>query len=131
MIAKLRENPDKIPSPSRDDIMKMCKAACKPAFEETIAKSDVSNASKKNSLTIKLIIKAWQSKLWRQPGLGLGWNERIHSVLLSKPHPTTLNKLQEVMIPPDGIKQKLDRVVDDVPPDEGCEVLDGELTEEE
>ena len=35
------------------------------------------------------------------------------------------------MIPPDGIKQKLDRVVDDVPPDEGCEVLDGELTEEE
>ena len=34
MIEKLRENPDKIPSPSRDEIMKMCKAA----FEEMIAK---------------------------------------------------------------------------------------------
>ena len=34
MIEKLREYPDKIPSHSRDEIMKMCKAA----FEETIAK---------------------------------------------------------------------------------------------
>ena len=35
------------------------------------------------------------------------------------------------MIPPDGVKRKLDGVVDSVPPDEGYEVLDGELTEEE
>ena len=35
------------------------------------------------------------------------------------------------MIPPDGVKRKLDGVVDNVPPDEGYEVLDGELTEEE
>ena len=34
MIEKLRENPDKIPSPSRDEIMKICKAG----FEEAIAK---------------------------------------------------------------------------------------------
>ena len=34
------------------------------------------------------------------------------------------------MIPPDGFRQKLDGVVDSVPPDKGCEVLDGELTHE-
>ena len=50
MIEKLRENPDKIPSPSRDGIMKMCKAV----FEETIPKVDVSDAFKRNGLTIKL-----------------------------------------------------------------------------
>ena len=43
---------------------------------------------------------------------------------------TTLKELKELMIPPDGVKQKLDGVVDSVPPDKGCEVLDGELTYE-
>ena len=32
------------------------------------------------------------------------------------------------MIPPDGVEQRLDGVVDSIPPDKGCEVLDGELT---
>ena len=50
MIEKLRENPDKVPSPSRDDIMKMCKAA----FEESVAKTYVNEALKRNGLTIKL-----------------------------------------------------------------------------
>ena len=34
------------------------------------------------------------------------------------------------MIPPDGVKRKLDGVVDSVPPHKDCEVLDGELTHE-
>ena len=38
----------------------------------------------------------------------------VRSVLLSKPHPTTLKKLEEAMIPPDGVKRKLDGVVDNV-----------------
>ena len=37
---------------------------------------------------------------------------------------------RRVMIPPDGIKRILDGVVESVPPDKGCEVLDGELTHE-
>ena len=32
------------------------------------------------------------------------------------------------MIPPDDVKRKLDGVVESVPPDKSCEVLDGELT---
>ena len=57
--------------------------------------------------------------------------KEFRSVLLNKPHPTTLKKLEEVMIPPDGIKQKLDGKVDSVPSDESYELLDGQLTEEE
>ena len=34
------------------------------------------------------------------------------------------------MIPPDGVKLKFDGVVDSVPPNKECEVLDGELTHE-
>ena len=36
--------------------------------------------------------------------------------------------LEEFMIIPDGVKRKMDGVVDSVSPDKGCEVLDGELT---
>ena len=40
----------------------------------------------------------------------------------------TLKEVEELMTPPDGVKCEFDRVVDSVPPDKGCEVLDGELT---
>ena len=43
VIEKLRENPDNISCPSRGETMKMRKAA----FEETIAKVDVSDFQKK------------------------------------------------------------------------------------
>ena len=42
----------------------------------------------------------------------------------------TLKEEEEVMIRPDGVKRKLNVVVDSVPPDTGCEVLDGALTHE-
>ena len=127
MIEKLKENPDKIPSSSRDEIMKMYKAA----LEETIANVDVSNAFERNGLTIKF--DGSEDQLVSSKLKALVWDEmkELHSVLLSKLHPTTLKKLEEVMIPPDGVKQKLDGVIDNVPPDEGNEVLDGGLTEEE
>ena len=44
---------------------------------------------------------------------------------------TTLKDVEELMIPPDAIKQKLDGMVDSVPPDKSYEVLDGEVTDEE
>ena len=37
----------------------------------------------------------------------------------------TLEEVDELVIPPDCVKRKLDGVVDSVPPDKGCEVLDG------
>ena len=39
-------------------------------------------------------------------------------------------EVEELMMPPDGVEQKFDVVVDSVPPDKGCEVLDWELTHE-
>ena len=39
-------------------------------------------------------------------------------------------EVEELMIPPDSVERKLDGVIDSVPPDKGCEVLDGELTYE-
>ena len=35
------------------------------------------------------------------------------------------------MVPTNGVKWKLDEVVDSVLPDEGCEVLGGEVNDEE
>ena len=40
-----------------------------------------------------------------------------------------LKEVEELMIPP-GAKRKFDGVVDGVPLDKGCEVLDGESTHE-
>ena len=43
---------------------------------------------------------------------------------------TTQKEVEELMIPSGGVRQKLDGVVDSVPPDRGCEVLHWELTHE-
>ena len=108
MIEKLRENPDKIPSPRTDEIMKMYKAG----FKETIAKVDVRDAFKRNGLTIKP--DGSEDYLVSSKLKALVWDEmkEFRSVFLSKTHPTTLKKLEEVMIPPDVVKRKLDGVVD-------------------
>ena len=50
MIEKLHSNRNKIPSPSRDEIMQMCKSA----GNETVSKVDIHGAFKRNAITIKL-----------------------------------------------------------------------------
>ena len=42
-----------------------------------------------------------------------------------KGNPITLDEIEQVMIPTDGVKWEFDRVVATVPPDEGFGVLDG------
>ena len=44
---------------------------------------------------------------------------------------TTLKEVEELMIPLGGVQQKLDGVVDSVPLDKGCEVLDDDWTHEQ
>ena len=41
-----------------------------------------------------------------------------------------MKEVEELMFPPYGVKQNLDRVVDSTPSDQVCEVHDGELTHE-
>jgi len=45
--------------------------------------------------------------------------------------PKSPKETEEVMSPKDGVKWKVNGVVDSVPPDEGCEVLGGELSDKE
>ena len=72
---------------------------CKAAFAETLAKIDISDAFKRNVLTIKLDVS--------EDHLVSNKLRAYRSQLLNKRHPNTLKKLQEVMIPPDGVKRKL------------------------
>ena len=41
-----------------------------------------------------------------------------------------MKEVEELMIPPDGVKGKLNGMLGCVPPDKRCELLDGELTHE-
>jgi len=51
MIEKLKANPAKIPSSSRDEIMNMCKSV----FADTLTSVDISGSFKRNGLTIRLV----------------------------------------------------------------------------
>ena len=127
MIDLLTENPGKIPAPNRDQMMRLCQAA----FNEALVDVDISGAFKRNGLTIKL--DGTEDHLVSNKLKLLVWDKMIEfrERLLRTPHPSSLKKLDEMMIPPDGVKRKLVGVVDGVPPDEGMEVLGGELTDEE
>lgn len=50
MIEKLRSNPSKIPSHSRDEIIETCKSA----WNETVSKVDIHGTFSRNAITIKL-----------------------------------------------------------------------------
>lgn len=127
MIKKLRDDPSKIPSPSRDEIMKMCKEA----YSHVLSTVDVVDAFKRNGITISL--DGSEDHLVSNRLKTLVWDELtlFRTQLLSQPHPTNLKQLEDKMIPPDGVKRKLDAVVDSIPPDEGEEIDDGELTDHE
>ena len=127
VIDLLTENPGKIPAPNRDQMMRLCQAA----FNEALVDVDISGAFKRNGLTIKL--DGTEDHLVSNKLKLLVWDKMIEfrERLLRKPHPSSLKKLDEMMIPPDGVIRKLVGVVDGVPPDEGMEVLGGELTDEE
>ena len=91
---------------------------CKSAWNEIVSKLDIRGTFKRNAMTIKLV----------------GSEDYLVSSklkALSNPHPASLKKLEEVMIPPDGLKYKSKKVVDGTPPYEGLEIIGGELTDEE
>ena len=127
MIQKLSSNPSKIPSPRTDEIMKMCKST----WNETVSKVDIYATVKRNAITIKL--DGLEDYLVSSRLKALVWEEmkEFHSKLLSNPNPASLKKLEEVMIPSDDVKHILKKVVDGTPPDEGLEIISGELTDEE
>ena len=127
MIEKLQENPDKIPSPNRDEIMQMLKSS----WSDTIAKIDIHSALKRNGLTIEL--DGSEENLVSSKLKTLTWDEMkdFCTQLLNSPHPATIKKFEKEMIPPEGVKGKLNGVVDGIPPDKGYEILGVEPTNDE
>ena len=126
MIAKLRSNPSNIPSPSRDEIMQMCKST----WNKTVSKVDIHGAFKRNAISK---LDGSEEYLVSSKLKALVWEEmkEFRSKLLNNPHPASLKILEEVVIPPDDVKYKLEKVVDGTPPDEGLKIIGGELIDEE
>ena len=105
----------------------MLKSSC----GDTIAKTDIHSAFKRNGLTIKL--DGSEDHLVSSRLKDLIWDEmkNFRTQLLNSPHPATIKKLEEEMIPPEGVKRKLNGVADGISPDEEHEILGREPTDDE
>ena len=127
MTEKLQEKPDKIPSANRDEIMQMLKSS----WNDTIAQIDIHSAFKRNGLTVKF--DGSENYLISSRLKVLIWDEikDFHTQLLNSPQPASIKKLEEEIIPPEGVKRKLNGVADGIPRDEGYEILGGEPTDDE
>ena len=105
----------------------MLKSSC----IDTIAKTDIHSAFKRNGLTIKLdgsedyLVSSWlKASIWNEM-------KNFRTQLLNSLHPATIKKLEEKIIPPEGVRRKLNGVADGIPPDEEHEILGGEPTDNE
>ena len=110
--------------------MKSCKCVSHIGMKP-FAFHDIHGAFKWNAITIRL--DGSENYLFSSKVRALVWEEmeEFHSKLPSNTHPVSLKKLKEVMIPPDGVKCKLKNVVDNTPSDEGLEIIEWKLTDEE
>ena len=88
----------------------MLKSSC----SDTIAKIDIHSAFKRDGLTIKL--DGSEDHLVSSRLKDLIWDEmkNLRTQLLNSPHPATIKNLEEEMIPPEGVKRKLNGVADGI-----------------
>ena len=101
------------------------------SWSDTIAKIDIHSGFKQNRLTIKR--DGSEDHLVSSRLKALIWDEMkdFCTQLLNSPHPATIKKLEEEMIPPEGVTRKFSRVVDGILPDERYEILGREPTDDE
>ena len=120
MIEMLRENPNKIPSPTRDDIMIMLASAW------TSLDLDVNEALKQNFITTPF--DGSEDYKVSENLFSLVYPEMndFRQQLLSKPPPKTLKDLTATITPPKGVRRKSTTTDTDAPPDEGTELFDCE-----
>lgn len=126
MIQKLREHKDKIPTPSRDEMMVMFSKA----WDDTLEEIDGEHVFKKIMLTIKFDGSEdhlSNRRLWDLVGDEM---VKFREDLLRSPPKPTLKELRKCMIPPKGVKRK-STVPGNPPEDEGFEIFDGEEMEAE
>ena len=123
MIDKLREHPEKIPAPTRDDMMEMFSHA----WKETCQDVDGELAFKQNMVTIAFdgsedhLVSA---KLMDLVGEDM---KAFRAELLKSKVPHTFRELERLMTPPEGVVRK--RLSQhERPEDEGVELFDAEET---
>lgn len=123
MMKMLEENPNKIPSPSRDDIMSMLASAW------SSLDLDVNEALKQNFITTPFDGSEDYKVSESLYSLVFPEMNDFRKQLLSKPPPKTLKDLIATITPPKGVRRKSTTPDDGVPPDEGIELLDCEDSE--
>jgi hypothetical protein len=128
MLKKLDEEPDKIPAPDRDDLMKMCN----DAFWRAAEQMDAAMAFKQNLITLALDGSEdyiASDRLWKIVGQEM---KAFRADLLKETEgPKDLAELVERLIPPAGVRRKSGDAPSGgaAPVDEGFELLDGEETD--
>ena len=120
MLEKLRENPEKIPQPSRDEMVTMFQRA----WDETIESTSNVHAFKQNLMT--LAFDGSEDHLDKPQLMDLvGEEMKAFRVELLKSKPVAnLSALRKLMIPPEGVKHGKSLVAKDI--DEGLELFDGD-----
>jgi hypothetical protein len=119
MLAKLRET-DGIPAPDRDEMMKWFDLAWKGCNENV----DMEAAFLSNMMLLPFdgsLDHLASRRLWELVGEEM---VKFRTELLASTAPSNFQQLRKQIIPPEGVRRK--QIQQDVPPDEGFELLDGE-----
>ena len=121
MLEKLRQNPESIPSPSRDEMMKMFDTS----WTKVCAEIDTGSVFKKNMITLNF--DGSEDHLASQKLSCLVGDEmfRFREELLISDLPISIQALNNLMEPPAGVIRNWD-VNTTIPSDEGMELIDGE-----
>ena len=118
MLEKLRAEPNKVPAPTRDEMMSLCQEA----WQNT--KVDINAAMKQNFLTNKFDGSEdhlVSDRLYKLVGQEL---VKFREELVKSAHPENIKALMRTITPPKGVSTRLKAVP--TPPDEGAELFDCE-----
>jgi hypothetical protein len=128
MLEQLRENRNRIPSPSRDEMMTMlCESWQALDIDPKLALKNVFVLNALDGSEDFLV----SDKLFELVGREI---VDFRREMMQTPPPKTVQELVRMITPPKGVRRKANDVQDVLPPDEGRELIDcegRELTEAE
>ena len=112
MLEKLRQHPEAIPSPSREEMM----ATFDKSWSTVCANLDAADVFKRNMITLNF--DGSEDHQASQKLISLVGKEMFR--------PSSIQALNAFMEPPDRVKRNWNAVIGDAPFDEGMELIDGE-----
>ena len=122
MIDMLRENPTKIPAPSRDQMMSLFQES----WKETLRQVDNEHVFRTNMITLAL--DGSEDHLASQKLMDLVGPEMLQfrEELVTSEAVASLKELRKQMIKPEGVRYKTSGAPSAPPEDEGLELYDGD-----